>query len=165
MKIYPALILLLVTFLVNTSCTSNDAQEEFERNAYALAEGITRTDNNSNVIGDPDEDDWRTSPFYSALATIQPAFPNPILYGTTSTLDIDMNGNSLTSVLELGYFDFQRRWTQLDLRDDVSEFSTTPLTINSQLFGSNASLARGLYRIVLFDGNQRVITYGDIEIE
>ncbi|GAB5408284.1 MAG: hypothetical protein BalsKO_06490 [Balneolaceae bacterium] len=165
MKLPAHKILYLFIFITILSCTSNDAQESFERQAFSQAEGITQTDNNSNVVGEPDEDDWRTSPFYSAIANVEPAFPNPILYGTTATIDIDMRGNSLTSLLELGYFDFQDRWTQLDLREDISEFSTTPLTINSQIFGTNASLARGFYRVVVFDGNQRVITYGDIEIE
>lgn len=165
MKISSLFFLSLFISLVSISCTSNDAQEDFERLAFSQAEGITQTDNNSTIIGEPDEDDWRSSPFYSAIASIEPAFPNPILYGTTATIDVDMRGNSLTSLLELGYFDFQNRWTQLDLREDISEFSTTPLTINSELFGSNADLARGLYRLVIFDANQRVVTYGDIEIE
>ncbi len=148
------------------SCTGNDAQEEFERSAYSPANGITITDNSSNIIGDPDEDDWRVSPFYSGLATIEPAFPNPILYGTAATLEVNMTGNSFTSVLELGYFDFQDRWTQIDLKDNIEEFGFTSFRIDAgQLFGENAEVSRGLYRLVLFDGNQRVVTYGDIEIE
>lgn len=165
MKISSKIFLGLFIFLFSISCTSNDEQEDFERRAFSQAEGITQTDNDSNTIGEPDEDDWRTSPFYAAIASIEPAFPNPVLYGTTATIDVVMNGNSLTSLLELGYFDFQNRWTQLDLREDVSEFDTVPLSINSQLFGSNASLARGVYRLVIFDGNQRVVSYGDIEVE
>lgn len=154
--------------IVAISCTNNDEQTDFERSAYSPASGITQTDNSSNIIGDPDEDDWRTSPFYTGIMTIDPAFPNPVLYGTSTTLDVAISGNSLTSILELGYFDARdsrRPWIQLDLREDISEFSLSSLTINTQLFGSNAELARGLHRIVLFDGNQRVVTYGDIQIE
>lgn len=159
------LIFLLPVFLVMLSCTNNDAQSEFEQRAYSQPEGITQTDQSGEIDGDEDPDDWRTSPFYAGLAEIDPAYPNPLLYNETATLDVYLNGASSTSILELGYFDFQDRWTQIDLEQDVLEFSVSSLTIDPQFFGSNASLARGTYRVIVFDGNQRVITYGDITIE
>ncbi len=159
------LILLLPVFLVMLSCTNNDAQSEFEQKAYSQPEGITQTDQNGNVVGDEDPDDWRTSPFYAGLAEIEPSFPNPLLYSETASLEVFLNGTPFTSILELGYFDFQDRWTQIDLEQDISEFSVSSLTIDPQFFGSNVSLARGTYRLIVFDGNQRVITYGDITIE
>lgn len=157
--------LFVLLLFILSSCTSNDAQESFERRAYNPAEGITQTDNNANIIGSADDDDWQTSPFYSGLASIEPAFPNPVLYGTTSNLDVFMNGNSLTSILELGYFDFQDRWNQISVKEDVSEFSAISFIVNTELFGSNAELARGTHRLIIFDANQRVVTYGDIQID
>ncbi|RNC79713.1 MAG: hypothetical protein ED557_14430 [Balneola sp.] len=155
---------LLFTLLIG--CTNNDAQSDFERQAFGEPNGITQTDENGNIIGDPDSDDWRTSPFYAGLAEINPIFPNPVLYGSNgATLDVFLNGTPLTSVLELGYFDFQNRWTQVQRVDGITDFSQNPLIVSPASFGSNASLARGTYRLVLLDGNQRVITYGDIEIE
>ncbi len=155
------ILLLFLTF----GCTNNDAQSDFERQAFSPADGITQTDENGNIVGNPDTDDWRTSPFYAGLAEINPVFPNPVLYSSSATLDVFLNGTPLTSVLELGYFDFQNRWTQVQRVDGVTDFSQNPLIVNPASFGSNASLARGTYRLVLLDGNQRVITYGDIEIE
>lgn len=159
------LIFLLPVFLVMLSCTNNDAQSEFEQQAYSQPEGITQTNQNGTVVGDEDQDDWRTSPFYAGLAEIEPAFPNPLLFSETASIEVQLIGAPFTSILELGYFDFQDRWTQIDLEQDVLEFSVNSLTIDPKFFGSNASLARGTYRVIVFDGNQRVITYGDITIE
>ncbi|MEQ9308555.1 MAG: hypothetical protein RLN90_03815 [Balneolaceae bacterium] len=168
MKLPSNIFLGLFISLAVLSCTNNDAQQEFERQALSLPEGITRTDNDTNIIGDADDDDWRSSPFYTGIAFIEPAFPNPILYGTTANLDVDMNGNSLTSILELGFFDLSipsNPWIQLELKEDITEFSFPSFIINSNFFGSNAEQARGFYRLIVFDGNNRVVTYGDIQIE
>lgn len=162
----PRLVFLALSlFLFVASCTNNDAQAEFEQRAYAEPEGITRTDQNGNIVGDPDKDDWRSSPFYAGIAIIEPAFPNPILYGTTISIDIDLSGNSFTSYVQVGYFDFNNRWTQLNERFDILEDDFFTLEVNAGLFGSDVSTARGTYRLILFDGNNRVISYGDITVE
>ena len=151
--------------LIATSCTNNDAQAEFEQQAYAEPEGITRTDQNGNVVGDPDDDDWRSSPFYAGIAIIEPAFPNPVLFGTDVEINMDLSGNSFTSYIQVGYFDFNDRWTQLTERFDILENDFFTLRFNAGLFGSDVSTARGDYRLILFDGNNRVISYGDIRVE
>lgn len=160
-------IILFFALLLTAACSNNDAQQEFESQAYQPAEGITQTDNNSTIIGDADPDDWRTSPFYSGLAVIQPIFPNPVPYGSSATLEVQLNGSSFTSILDLRFFDtFTNTWQQVEFRDDVSgDFSLTTMRIDPKFFGSNVEIARGTYRLVLFDGNQRIITYGDITIE
>lgn len=161
--------LLLLTLIVGLgACNRNDAQDEFEQKAFQPADGITQTDFNSNIVGDPDPDDWRTSPFYTGLADIEPSYPNPIQFGTNARLDVFLNGIPYTTVLELGYFDTRLSdspWIQIDLYQDATEFSTPSLNINTDFFGNTVDEARGTYRLVLFDSNQRVITYGDIRIE
>jgi hypothetical protein len=157
------LLLLLSFFLVY--CNPNDAQQEFERQAYAAAANITPTDFNGNTTGETDDDDWRISPFYAGLARINPLFPNPVPYGNTGTLEIFMNGTPYTTVLVLGFIDIRNEWVQVAFQDDVTDFSQNTLLVNPEIFGSNVDNARGTYRLILLDGNQRVITYGDVIIE
>lgn len=159
--------LLLIPLLISASflgCTNNDAQTEFERKAYAPADGITEIDTQRNIISE-DEDDWRPSPLYNGLVDITPVYANPLPYGSTSNLDIYVKGTLLSSRIELYFLDLQNRPQFIQLIDNVSEFSDSIFIINSQEFGSNAELARGTYRLILFDGSQRIITYGDITIE
>ncbi len=158
-------LILIVSFFV-ASCTNNDAQVKFEQQAFSDANGITRTNQNGGIEGEPDDDDWRTSPFYSGLVTVEPAFPNPVLYGTTTEINMDFVGNSFTSYVQLVYFDFNDRPTQLAERFDILENDFFTLRFNAgELFGSDVSTARGTYRLIIFDGNNRVISYGDITIE
>lgn len=156
-------LLVLISFL--NGCSNDDDQTEFEQSAYTQPQGITQTDSQGSVIGEADSDDWRSSPFYAGLADIEPAYANPVLYGTNANLDIFLKGTPFTTTLQLGYLDFQNRWTQLDLANNVTDFSAVAFTINPQLFGENAELARGTYRLIVFDGNQRILTYGDLTIE
>lgn len=156
----------LLFALFISGCANNDAQTEFEREAYGLVENITETDFQGNII-DTDSDDWRISPLYSGLASIEPIFPNPLPYGSgrTAELILQMKGGLSSSFAELGYLDFNNRWTQLDFQDNILEFSDTIFRVSAEEFGSSPELARGIYRLLLFDGNQRIITYGDILIE
>jgi hypothetical protein len=165
MNTFSRIFIFIILSITVVSCTRNDAQEEYERSAYAQAEGFTSTDFNGNIEGSEDEDDWRTSPFYTGLASVEPVFPNPVSYGTTANLDVYLNGASFTSVLELGYLDISGNWVQLQFMEDVTDFSVNTMLINTQLFGSNAEIGRGLYRLILIDGSQRIITYGDIRID
>jgi hypothetical protein len=169
MKIPFSKLLIFVVIALVAGCTSNDAQDEFEREAYRDAQGITETDFNGDVIGEPDPDDWRISPLYIGLAeVVSPAFPNPVQHGTTSRIEVELKGIPYTTRLELGFFDnrfAQRRWQEIDIYEDATEYNIASLSINTILFGSNASEARGTYRLILLDDNQRVITYGDITIE
>ena len=49
--------------------------------------------------------------------------------------------------------------------DITSDFEFVSFLINTRQFGSTAEQARGIHRMLLFDGNQRLITYGDLLIQ
>lgn len=164
MKKISSLLLCLTLLSVLISCGGNDAQDSFEREAYKLADNITVTNFQGEVIT-KDDDDWRVSPFYTGIADISPAFPNPVPYVDTATLEVFINGSPLSSYLELGYLDELGNWNQLEVQESVGDFTLNTFRINPVQFGANADLAKGLYRLILIDGNQRIITYGDIMIE
>ncbi|MEL0010887.1 MAG: hypothetical protein VW868_04935, partial [Bacteroidota bacterium] len=108
---------------------------------------------------------WRVSPFYEGLLQVLPLFPNPINYGGTAYIEITLNGAPIQSYLELGYLNFNQRWVPLQQEIVNSEFELVTFVIDTRNFGSNAELARGLHRLLLYDGNQRLITFGDLLIQ
>ena len=169
MKLRAALTFFSLLVLILGGCNNNDAQREFEREAYQNPNGITETDFHGNVNSE-DPDDWRVSPLYTGLVTIDPPlFPNPVPYGTIANLNVYLNGTTTTSYLELGYLDPRstsgRAWVQIQIIDNTTDLSVNAFQINPAQFGSDVSTARGTYRLIVFDGNQEMITYGDITIE
>lgn len=154
----------LVLGLMLTSCQQDSAQQQFEAEAYGPAEGYTETDLQQNVLSQ-DKQDWRVSPYYEGLIRVLPLFPNPISYGGTAYLEMTLNGAPVQSYVELGYLNFNNRWIPLQQETVGSEFELVTFVIDSRNFGSSAELARGLHRLLLYDGNQRLITYGDIFIQ
>ncbi|HCD51405.1 MAG TPA: hypothetical protein DEQ34_03090 [Balneolaceae bacterium] len=153
-----------IILLIGSSCNNNDAQRKFEAEAYGPVTGFTETDNQQNIIS-KDDDDWRISPIYAGLIDIEPVFPNPLLYGSVAYLEVTLNGAPISSFMQLGFLNYQDQWTPIQQQDVTSDFDVLTFVIDSRIFGSNAELARGLHRLLLFDGGQRLVTYGDIQID
>ena len=146
------------------ACSQSGDQREFERQAFQLPDGITQTNGSGEIVNDNvDPDDWRVAPFFQGLVIVDPAFPNPVM--TNQQLAIRVHLPFIENITHLDVYvlrnlndyQFLRRQTAmtlvdiiLDPLDDIAQFSENPL---------------GLYRIIIFDNNDNVITYGDIEIE
>lgn len=156
--------ILLLLGLLLTTCQQDSAQQQYEAEAYGPVEGYTQTDLQQNVLSQ-DKKDWQVSPYYEGLIRILPLFPNPISYGGTAYLEMTLNGAPIQSYVELGYLNFNNQWIPLQQETVSSEFELVTFVIDSRNFGSSAELARGLHRLLLYDGNQRLITYGDIFIK
>ena len=156
--------ILLLLGLLLTTCQQDSAQQQYEAEAYGPIEGYTQTDLQQNVLSQ-DKKDWQVSPYYQGLIRILPLFPNPISYGGTAYLEMTLNGAPIQSYVELGYLNFNNQWIPLQQETVSSEFELVTFVIDSRNFGSSAELARGLHRLLLYDGNQRLITYGDIFIK
>ncbi|MBK98349.1 MAG: hypothetical protein CL672_06105 [Balneola sp.] len=154
----------LFLWLLLSSCQQDSAQQQYEAEAYGPVEGYTQTDLQQNVLSH-DKKDWQVSPYYEGLIRILPLFPNPINYGGTAYLEMTLNGAPVQSYVELGYLNYNNQWIPLQQETVSSEFELVTFVIDSRNFGSNAELARGLHRLLLYDGNQRLITYGDILIK
>lgn len=160
----PFIFLLLLSIL---SCTQNKEQEEFEKEAYSLPENITETgDNGAIVEGRTDPDDWRIAPFFQGVVIIDPPFPNPLL--TNQRLNLYVNPSGLDAVNGLRIFALYENGNLRPVREDFRSplppgavhYSLSALDIAQ--FPENPE---GLYRIIVEDGQRRVISYGDVKIE
>ena len=99
------------------------------------------------------------------LGSSTSAFPESNKLRRDGLLRNDLNGAPVQSYVELGYLNYNNRWIPLQQETVGSEFELVTFVIDSRNFGSSAELARGLHRLLLYDGNQRLITYGDIFIQ
>lgn len=160
----------IFSICVIIGCTRNDAQRDFEREAYQLPQNYTQTSHNGEVLT-PDENDWRTSPLYQGLVIVNPPFPNPVSTSENIQFEIEVTGVQSVSGLEV--------IVRFDDADPTSGFKTlyfetqtlepglTTFRINPIELGrvDVVESARGLHRIFIFDGSQNMITYGDVMVE
>lgn len=158
------LLFLLTAFLL-ISCSGDDAQREFESQAYQDPSGITMT-NNQGSVSSFDPDDWRISPIYQGTFEVTPPYPNPVQLG--NLIEFEYNVLSVQAVRGLDV----RIQTNGGWKNLYRSFEN-PLPPGQEIFRISASelspdnsdqLARGLHRIYFFDFNQRLISYGDVEV-
>ncbi|MTI88806.1 MAG: hypothetical protein FH748_12635 [Balneolaceae bacterium] len=168
MKISFTPFLLFVTLgTLLLSCTNNDAQREFEEQAYQQPSNITQT-NDSGTITSADNDDWREGPLFEGLIDIRPPFPNPVDVSSVINFEFEVTGVQSVNglVLTIRYTDgsFGNVYfnQQTPLPPGISAFQINPAELGQ--FGTVES-ARGLHRVYLFDLNNRLISYGDIKVE
>jgi hypothetical protein len=159
-----ALPLILLLFFVS-GCNQSSDQRDFERAAFSEADGFTRT-TGSGEVQSRDPDDWRIAPFFQGLIEVDPAYPNPVLSNDQVVINLIITGvESVSGLWVFAYYgpnDIRELFQ--DDRRPIPPGATTirlnPLTIAR--FPENP---QGLYRIVITDATQNVITYGDIMIE
>ncbi|HCT52495.1 MAG TPA: hypothetical protein DF712_08545 [Balneola sp.] len=166
MKFIPK-ILVIFGFLL-LGCTSNDAQREFEIDAYQDPAGITSTSAQGEVTSE-DPDDWRASPFFQGLIEVKPAYPNPIELGGVIEFEYfvlstqPVNGLQVVTRGVNGQLsNYIYTSSSNPLPNGIDNFRIDPKSLSPD--GSDA-LARGLHRVFFFDLNQRLISYGDIRVE
>lgn len=165
MKFIPNYIFFIIIFL--SACTSNEAQTEFEREAYRSPSGFTQTTSQGEVLT-IDPDDWRISPFFQGLVEVIPPFQNPAQLGTAINFEIQITGVQGVSGLDVrvgfpnGSISNIYTSNSNPLEPGLTTFQINPIALSQN--GSD-NLARGLHRIYFFDFNQRLISYGDIKVE
>ncbi len=165
MKLIPSVF--IVCFLILSACSSSDEQREFESEAFRDPSGITQTNAQGEVIAD-DPDDWRVSPFYQGLIEIQSPFQNPAQLGTPVNFEVRVTGVQGVNGLDVrvrypnGNLGNIYTSTQNPLDPGITTFQIDPIAFSQD--GSD-NLARGLHRLFFFDFDQRLISYGDIEVE
>jgi hypothetical protein len=164
--LYKIIAILSVSLLVFASgCNQSSDQRDFERAAYSEPDGFTRT-NAQGQVSERDPDDWRVAPFFQGLIDIDPAYPNPVQSNDQVSIDLIVTGVESVSGLRVFafygpnnlsiLFEDQRR----PLPPGLTAIPLSPLDIAQ--FPENP---QGLYRVVVTDGNENVITYGDIRVE
>ncbi len=150
------------------SCSQNDEQRQFEREAISLPENITATNDNGKVVeGREDPDDWRIGPYFQGVVYVDPLpFPNPLLTNQRLNLNIFVTGvdgvaglrvlvlyeeSSFREVFQEPRSPLPTGLTSISLApEDIARFDDNP---------------QGLYRIIVEDRQRNIITYGDVRIE
>lgn len=113
-----------------------------------------------------DDDDWRVAPFFQGMVRVsEAAFPNPVLSSETVSINLSVDGTEYVNGLETAVYHGDGILVPLDM-DERSPLPVGQVTIR---FGAS-ELGRfddpvGLHRVIVFDRNGQVITYGDIQVE
>ncbi len=163
--------LLFIGLFATAACDSSNEQRDFEADAYRAPSGITKTNIQGEVL-EKDDDDWRISPYFQGLIEIQPLYsppyPNPARLGTALHFEIGVTGIQTVNGLDVQIRYSDNTWKNLystlgnSLPPGLTTFQIDPVTLGQ--FNTPES-AKGLHRIFFFDFNQRLISYGDIQVE
>jgi len=152
------------------SCDTLQQQNDFRIAALAPPSGFTRTDEAGNTLGTADPDDWRIAPIYGPAATtsidVRPLYPNPT-NGSAVTLVINVRTGGVVGGLRVdGY---REREGQLPARFTLAfEADARPGLYAITLIPAQEpafTLGGGLRRIVVYDGQNDVVTYGDLMLQ
>lgn len=164
-------LILFFGFFVFSACDNSNEQQDFESEAYRNPSGITKTNLQGKVL-EKDDDDWRISPYFQGLVEIQPLYtppyPNPVKLGTALHFEIGVTGVQPINGIDVQVRYPDNTWKNLyttlgnSLPPGLTTFQIDPITLGQ--FNTPES-AKGLHRIFFFDFNQRLITYGDIQVE
>jgi len=165
--LYNCFFIFLFIFFVS-GCSQSDDQRKFEQEAFQLPEGITQTNGRGQVVNDNvDPDDWRVAPFFQGVVQVDPAYPNPVLTNDRVTLDIHITGLDAVSGIQIHALHNINQLSPTIYSDNRSPIppGLLSISINPLNIPQTPENPQGRYRIIVFDRNYNVITYGDIEIE
>ncbi len=161
----PAFLLIL---FIGIACSQSDAQREFENEAFMTPQNITETTPDGNLVenGSVDPEDWRIGPDYRGLIRIDPAYPNPVNLNSNLLIQVDFLFSSPVSELIIYVFQdptletrFITSFEQSSLGNiDVLNIPAPQIALPSGVGTSS------VYRILITDENENIITYGDVEI-
>lgn len=168
----PFRALLVVGLILAAGCDTGSAVADFEAAAAMPPAGITQTDENGNIVGNVDPDDWRTSPRFPSVA-VAPAYPNPVAVNFTGPVQIDVSvpfRESIAGGLELLIWDprlpepFPRLIDRIPAQA-IFQLNTLSFTRSDVQTTLNIVDPRGLYRLYIYDGAGRLVSYGDVRVE
>lgn len=160
--------------LIFAACSKSSDQRAFENRALTTPENYTEMTESGDVVENrTDPDDWQIGPMFQGLIEIsQPAYPNPVNLNEPLEIGIEVKGIDGVNGLEILAFRDPDDPDQLR-REPLYTNSESPLSTGSltirlnpgefSLRGSGEQ-ASGLYRILIYDGQQNLISYGDVEL-
>ncbi|TNE73229.1 hypothetical protein EP331_05030 [bacterium] len=149
------------------SCDIANQQDKFEQEAFKTPSGITQT-TSDGVISSSDADDWRIAPLFgNAIEVMRPAYPNPTVNQTVrveflvSGIDAvqGMVGYVLRQDRTLSHI-YQNSNTTLPVGSIVVQIDPSLFAVSGNLSG-----AIGVHRLIFYDLNDRIITYGDVQVQ
>jgi hypothetical protein len=157
----------MMVSLAGCQTDDDNRQKEFEQEAYSTPSSITKTTFNGTVES-RDSDDWRVSPFYAGLLTVQPPFPNPANPTQTVQLLVTIQSLDVLSRVRVWTFDASRPsalwpvWNSTSLGPGILEIPMNPMNFTPS---GSVNDIRTTHRIILTDQLDQVITYGDVQIQ
>lgn len=168
------LSLILLNLLLFAGCSKSDDQREFENQALVMPQEITETDSQGNITGQTDPDDWRIGPMYRGLIALnselaEPPYPNPVLYNQNLTIKIHFRVDEPVDAIEILKFrsPSDSQYPQLRyLKQQDLNSSVETITIRGENIAEGPSEdARTIYRLLIYDGKQNLISYGDVRVQ
>lgn len=163
------LLAVLPALLLLAACDSTSSAEQrlFEDEALLTpVVGITETDASATVLS-RDPADWRIGPaFRNRVSLLELPNPNPVRLGQAVRFLVDTQG--VLGGLRL--YVRQERSGTVDLVPIADPNAYEPGAAQSGFYPFAVSVRQialggaGLYRVVLLDGSQNVVTYGDLDV-
>ena len=150
---------LVLLFLVLSSCDSAQKQDDFVESASAPASGFVRTDNQGAILDD-DKDDWRTSPIYGGKVRFDPPYPNPATIDFVTIPVTVLEFNSVQGGLSLRGRDASGTLRTLDDIIDATDTGAYIFRFSPALLAKS-----GLVRLFVFDRLGELVSYGDLMIQ
>jgi hypothetical protein len=167
------LLLLFFAGLLLVGCSKSNDQRDFENEANTTPQNFTETNNQGDVIS-ADPDDWRVSPMYRGLISIgvgisdsQPPYPNPLSFNQNLTVNIYINNIETLNRIEIFTFEIPSELNgPFAPVNNISSPTLETISLSGEFISgsSGGSQAAGLYRVLIYDGRQNLITYGDVKI-
>ena len=167
------LLLFCSTLFLLSACSQNEEQSDFEDQALQSPSGILEMNATGSRVdgGEVDENDWRTAPDFSGLFSVATvAYPNPVPFNSRFEILIDVKAIEAINGLTVYAFQQPSQLTTaqpLVIRQGALQAGLQSIIIQPQEFapGEGTGTIGNTWRIIFFDGQQKVITYGDVLIE
>ncbi|HEX6981948.1 MAG TPA: hypothetical protein VF181_04235 [Balneolaceae bacterium] len=162
--------IILLAGILLAGCSKSDDQRRFEDQALVAPQRITEMTANGRAIADKeDPDDWRISPMYRGLIDIEtPAYPNPVALNSNLRIDLYITGLETISTLDVYAFELPGRiYGPVDILENLSSTTLVTINLNAAIVANSSagSQASGIYRILIYDGRQNLISYGDVRLQ
>ncbi|MDX1617669.1 MAG: hypothetical protein R3224_02710 [Balneolaceae bacterium] len=153
--------------LLLASCSKSDDQKEFEDRAYSAPSGITETtlDPQEDPIS-VDPDDWQISPMYRGFIQFETLpRPNPVVRNSEFRFDLNVTGIESVPGLFIYIYDALNDRLLQEIYRETDSLPTGALSVIIDTSAFPQTAPDNLYRILLLDSRQNVISYGDIELQ
>jgi type II secretory pathway component PulC len=157
---------LFIVVLFLCSCNLNKEQNQFEQQAYATPRNITETNVNGEILQN-DVDDWRIAPFFlNTVEVFRPAFPNP---SNNQTIRLEILVSGIDAVAGLIVYVLRQDRSIIQVYRYPATVLPTGLVqieLDPAVFSLSGSIsgAVGVHRLIFYDLQERIITYGDVQI-
>lgn len=169
MRLLFSMITCSLCCLLLSACEVSEDQLRFEEEAYRVPTGYTKT-NERGIVLLEDPDDWRIAPMFTRLVSVEPVYPNPTK-GDDLRIQVYVERNEAVFGLYIVRVDPKSYPYRLIPLYRNMQSPANPGLLNiiipfKLIFPQYPLLdERGLHRILILDGRDQIISYGDVMLE